>query len=85
MTFTQRLCAALRRCARNRNLLDADEILPVRLFGDRMMSSRRAFGDDLAAMDAGARPHIDHMIGGADGFFVMLDDDARCCRDRAGL
>ena len=26
-------------------------------------------------MDAGAGAHIDDMVGGADGFLVMLDDD----------
>ena len=35
----------------------------------------RAGGDDLAAMDAGLRPDIDQVIGGADRLFVMLDDD----------
>ena len=35
----------------------------------------RAFGDDLAAMLAGARPHIDEMVGAADRVLVMLDDD----------
>ena len=34
-----------------------------------------AFGDDCAAVDAGAGTHVDDMIGGADGFFVVLDDD----------
>ena len=37
----------------------------------------RAFGDDLAAVNAGAGPHIDHMIGGQDRVFVMFDDDHR--------
>ena len=37
----------------------------------------RAFGDDVAAMDAGARPHIDNPIGGADRLLVVLDDDDR--------
>ena len=37
----------------------------------------RAFGDDLAAVDTGTRAHIDDMIGGADRFLVMFDDDHR--------
>ncbi len=36
-----------------------------------------ALGNDLAAMDAGARAHVDQVIGGADGVFVMFDDDHR--------
>ena len=35
----------------------------------------RAHRDDLAAMDAGARPHVDDIVGGADRILVMLDDD----------
>ena len=34
-----------------------------------------AFGHHLAAMDAGARAHIDYMVGGEDRLLVMLDDD----------
>ena len=48
---------------------------PVSEFGLAMMSIGRAFGDDLAAMDAGAGADIDHIVGGADGVLVMLDDD----------
>ena len=35
----------------------------------------RAFGDDMAAMDAGAGADIDHVVGGQDGVLVVLDDD----------
>ena len=37
----------------------------------------RALGDDLAAVDAGARPHVDHLVGGADRLLVVLDHDHR--------
>ena len=37
----------------------------------------RAFGDDLAAMDTGARAHIDDMVSGQDSVFVMLDNEHR--------
>ena len=49
---------------------------PVMLSGghDRL---GRALGDDMAAMDAGARPHIDEPVGGADRLLVVLDDDHR--------
>ena len=53
----------------------------VRIGGDFV---RRALRDDLAAVHAGARAQIDHVVGVPDRIFVVLDDDARCCRDRAG-
>ena len=56
---------------------------PVRLSGLRMHLLGRALGDDLAAMHAGARAHVDEVVGGADRLLVVLDDDAPCCRDRA--
>ena len=36
-----------------------------------------ALGDEVAAMHAGARPHIDQPVGGADRLLVVLDDDDR--------
>ena len=41
------------------------------------MSAGVPFGDDLAAMDAGAGPDVDDMIGGEDRVLVMFDDDHR--------
>ncbi len=38
---------------------------------------RRALGDDLAAMHAGARADVDHIVGGPDRVLVMLDHDHR--------
>ncbi len=38
---------------------------------------RRALGDDLAAVNAGARPHVDDVIGRKNGVLVVLDDDHR--------
>ena len=49
-----------------------------------MISPRRALGDDLAAVGAGAGAEIDDVIGGQDRFLVVLDHDAPCCRRRAG-
>ena len=43
------------------------------LVGDDL--GRGAFGDDMAAMHAGAGAHVDHMVGGADGVLVMLHHD----------
>ena len=34
---------------------------------------RRAFGDDFAAVHARAGAHVDHVVGGADRVFVVLD------------
>src|SRR5262249_13530076 len=35
----------------------------------------RAAGDDAAAVDAGARSHVDDVVGGADDLLVVLDDE----------
>jgi hypothetical protein len=35
----------------------------------------RALGDDLAAVLAGARPEVDHVVGRRDRLLVVLDDD----------
>ena len=45
--------------------------------GAFLQGGRGALGDDLAAMDAGARTHVDHQVGGAHGVFVMFDDEDR--------
>src|SRR5579875_296729 len=37
----------------------------------------RAAGDHLAAVDAGRRPHVDEIIGGADRLLVVLDHQHR--------
>ena len=34
-----------------------------------------ALRDDVAAVDAGARAHVDDIVGGADRVLVMLDDE----------
>ena len=36
---------------------------------------RQTLRDDLAAMLAGAKPHIDHVIGGVDRLLIVLDDE----------
>ena len=40
-----------------------------------MMSARRAFGDDVAAVAAGAGAEVEDLVGVADGVFVVLDDE----------
>ena len=38
---------------------------------------RRALRDDLAAVDAGGRADVDHVVGGEDRLLVVLDHDHR--------
>ena len=66
--------AALRR---HFDLAQADEVLAgeARRVAHHLVG--RAFGDDFAAVDAGAGAHVDDVVGGADGVFVVLDDDDR--------
>ena len=49
--------------------------------GDRALRAhhllRGAFGDDLAAVLAGARPHVDDPVGDAHHLLVVLDDEHR--------
>ena len=60
---------------RRRDFLAAGEIVA----GQRVLGLEdvveRALGDDLAAVDAGAGAHVHQMIGAADRFLVVLDDD----------
>ena len=58
-------------CAHPGQILAGDA---VRVGHDRF---GRALGDDMPAMHAGARPHIDDPVGGADRLLVVLDDDDR--------
>jgi hypothetical protein len=37
----------------------------------------RAFGDDVAAVNARGWAHVDDVVGGEDGFFVVFDDEHR--------
>ena len=37
----------------------------------------RALRDDLAAVHAGARADVEHVVGGADRFLVVFDDEHR--------
>ena len=45
--------------------------------GLAMISRGRALRDDLAAVHAGARAHVDDVVGREDGLAVVLDDDDR--------
>ncbi len=51
------------------------------LAGQRLIAaldvSWSALGDDAPAVDAGAGADVEHVIGGADGVLVVLDDDHR--------
>src|SRR6202008_3387781 len=45
----------------------------------------RALGNDAAARFAGARTHVELVVGGADGFFVVLDHDDRVAEGAQAL
>ena len=62
------------RC-RQGNLFAAGEILAGDGIFNRHDFFRGAVGDDLTAMDAGARPDIDDPVSGHHRLFIMLDDD----------
>ena len=53
----------------------AGEVFAGERVGVRFDFGGRALGDDAPAVDAGAGADIDDVIGGADGVFVVLDDD----------
>ena len=59
----------------HRDLFHAGEILPGQALGRAHDVVHRALRHQLAAMDAGARPHVDDMIGGADRILIMLHHD----------
>ena len=42
-----------------------------------MISRRRALGDQVAAVHAGAGTQVDHVVGFLDRLLVVLDDDDR--------
>ena len=50
-----------------------ERYLPVSESGWVSISSRRALRDDLAAVHAGARADVEHVVGGANGFLVVFD------------
>ena len=43
--------------------------------GQAMMSAGRALGDDVTAEAACAGAEIENIVGVADGFFVVFDDE----------
>jgi hypothetical protein len=69
--------ATLAPAGRDRDLPHAGQVLAGDALGVAHHFGRRADGDDLAAMDAGARSHVDQIVGRADRVLVVLDDDHR--------
>ena len=53
----------------------AGEVVAGERAGRRHDLLRRALGDHAAAVLAGARPHVDDVVGGAHRLLVVLDDD----------
>ena len=65
----------LRRLGRHRDAAAAGQIVGGDAAGRVEHVLQRAGGDHAAAVDAGAGPHVDDVIGGADRVLVMLDDE----------
>ena len=77
VTVSFRVFEISRRCFGDFDLQRAGKILSgerARVFHDVL---RRAFGDDLAAVDAGRRADVDHVVGLKDRLLVVLDHDHR--------
>ena len=68
---------------RDRHRPLAREIMPGQRIGIGGDLGRRPLGDDLAAMHAGARADVDHVIGGPDRVLVVLDHDHRVAEFRS--
>ena len=62
---------------RHGHLLGALEVASGEAFGAGGDRPRRAFGDDVAAVDAGPGTHVDDVVGGLDRLLVMLHDQHR--------
>jgi hypothetical protein len=56
------------------DLARADQVLAGQALGIGHDLGGLALGHDLAAVDAGGRPHVDDVVGGEDGLLVVLDD-----------
>ena len=61
----------------HRDLAEAREILAGEAGAVAHHVLGRALGDDVAAVRAGARAHVDQMVGGADRVLVVLDHQHR--------
>src|SRR5690606_22783368 len=70
-----RVAVARAALGRNLDLARAGEIGGGEAVAALQHGLERAFGDDPAAVDAGAGAEIDHPVGGADRVLVVLDDD----------
>ena len=66
-----------RRCPGVCDAAVAGEEAPGQRLGAGGDERRRPLGDDPAAVLAGARPHVDDVVGRAHRLFVVLDDDHR--------
>ncbi len=62
---------------RHRDLTDSGQVLAGDGVGACHDRFGRALGDDMPAVDPGARPHVDDPVGGADRLLIVLDDDDR--------
>src|SRR5207237_123898 len=69
------LAAAFAAGGAERDLAAAGEIVRGDAVGAGEELVEGAGADHFAAVDSGAGPHVDHMVGGADRLLVMLDDE----------
>ena len=67
----------VRRCAGPRHGAPSGEILAGQALGVAHDIGWGPLGDDMAAVHPGAWPHVDDVVGAADRFLVMFDDDHR--------
>ena len=73
----RQLLVARRALGRNRDLHSPGQVFAGQRVRVRHDFCGRALGDDLAAVHAGARADVDHVVGQADRVFVVLDHDHR--------
>jgi hypothetical protein len=69
------LAVALAAGGEQRDLAAAGQVVRCDAVGAGEELVERSLADDLTAVDAGARAHVDDMVGGADRLLVMFDDE----------
>ena len=62
------------------NLFGPDKVFARQAVGVLLNLFRGAFGNDAAAVNTGTRAHVDHIVGGTNGVFVMFDDQNRIAK-----
>ena len=76
LEHAERAAVLVAPLAGSRSCAPGEELAGHRLAVARDLR-RRPFGDDLAAVQPGARPHVDEPVGAPHHLLVVLDDDDR--------